>query len=280
MFRSGLVLVQLCLLSCGNDHGYGSGGASEVDGGDGLPMQLSGLPCDVQAFLASQCEGCHGSKPSSGVPISLTSYRDLTAKNRDGAIIAQRVLARITDTSSPMPPMPAPAVSAADIAMFQGWLNSGTPSSECATDPGPMEPGPFDGPAVCTSGRMWTSGNHGSPQMHPGRACVACHASGEGEGPRFTIAGTVYPTGHEPDDCYGGTSAAVEVADANGKVITLPVNTAGNFTNSSPVTFPIRVAVVANGKRRAMVASPPNGDCNSCHTQNGTNQAPGRIALP
>jgi hypothetical protein len=217
----------------------------------------------------------------------LMSYRDLTAKNRDGAMIADRVLVRITDTASPMPPMPAPAVSAADIGMFQRWVNSGAPQSSCGTDPGPTEPGPFDGPTVCTSGRMWTGGNHESPLMHPGRACIACHTASGGDdaeehddAPRFTIGGTVYPTGHEPDDCNGATSASVEITDANQKVITLPVNAAGNFFTSSPVAFPIHVAVVAGGKRRAMSASPPRGDCNSCHTQDGANQAPGRIALP
>jgi hypothetical protein len=29
-----------------------------------------------------------------------------------------------------------------------------------------------------------------------------------------------------------------------------------------------------------MVATTASGDCNSCHTQNGTSAAPGRITLP
>jgi predicted CXXCH cytochrome family protein len=29
-----------------------------------------------------------------------------------------------------------------------------------------------------------------------------------------------------------------------------------------------------------MTTAVPSGDCNSCHTQTGTNNAPGRIALP
>jgi hypothetical protein len=283
-------LVQLCLVACGNDHGLGPSGNGDVDAGTGadadVAAQLGGLPCDVQTFLASNCQTCHSSRPSGGAPMSLMSYRDLTARNREGALIADRVLARITDAASPMPPMPAPAVPAADIAMFQRWVGSGTPQSSCGADPGPTAPGPFDGPTVCTSGRTWTGGENESPLMHPGRACIACHTTSggdddrHGEAPLFTIAGTAYPTGHEPDDCYGATVASVEITDANQKVTTLPVNAAGNFFTTAAIAFPIHVAVVASGKRRAMSASPPRGDCNSCHTQDGANQAPGRIALP
>jgi hypothetical protein len=34
------------------------------------------------------------------------------------------------------------------------------------------------------------------------------------------------------------------------------------------------------GRERAMVTMQTSGDCNSCHTQNGANAAPGRIVLP
>jgi hypothetical protein len=142
-------------------------------------------------------------------------------------------------------------------------------------------PGPFDGPTVCTSGRMWRGGDDGSPQMHPGRACITCHANqDDDDAPRFAIGGTVYPTGHEPNDCNGATSAVVEVTDANGAVTMLPVNAAGNFFTTRRIATPFPVAVLANGKRRMMNASPPRGDCNSCHTPEGANGAPGRITLP
>jgi hypothetical protein len=44
--------------------------------------------------------------------------------------------------------------------------------------------------------------------------------------------------------------------------------------------------VVSMGRERAMIESQTSGDCNSCHTQNGTTpvgatmKAPGRIVLP
>jgi hypothetical protein len=43
---------------------------------------------------------------------------------------------------------------------------------------------------------------------------------------------------------------------------------------------PYKAKVTYMGRERAMVAAQTSGDCNSCHTQNGANSAPGRILLP
>ena len=251
------------LAGCGNDLGY-----------DTTTAANSGLPCDVQSFLSDRCQGCHGSQLAGGAPIHLMTYSELTATNASGVLVAERCLERMKSASAQMPPAPAATATSTEVAMFEAWVTAGTPPGDCAGGGA----GTFGGPAVCTSGKTWTGGNRESSLMHPGMACINCHSSGEG--PRFRIAGTVYPTGHEPDDCDGATTASVEVTDANGAVTTLTVNPAGNFYTQAAVAFPIHVAVVANGARRAMASSPPTGDCNSCHTQNGANQAPGRIALP
>lgn len=282
MLRSWVLYAtaQLCLASCGNDLGYPRAPDAGSDPGGGDPAERDALPCDVRAFLADHCQGCHGARLAGGAPMSLMTYRDLTARNADGVEIAQRALARIKSAGAPMPPMPAPSATATDISMFEAWVAAGTPTGDCSAPP---EPGPFDGPTVCTSSTTWTGGDRESPLMHPGRACIACHAverSHDDDAPKFRVAGTVFPTGHEPDDCNGAASATVEVTDATGAVTTLPVNAAGNFFTSAALASPIHVAVVANGKRRAMSGSPPTGDCNSCHTQDGANLAPGRIALP
>lgn len=254
----------LALAGCGNDLGYDT--ATGTDN--------AGLPCDVQAILSDHCEACHGATLAGGAPIHLASYSDLMARGAGGVKVAQRCLDRMRNAMAQMPPPPAAALSAAEIATFEAWIAAGAPSGDCMAGGGP-----FDGPVVCSSGTTWTGGNRESPLMHPGLPCIGCHASSE-DGPRFLIAGTVYPTGHEPDDCNGATSAAVEVTDAAGIVTTLPVNAAGSFFSSAAFAFPIHVAVVANGARRAMAGSPPSGDCNSCHTQDGASMAPGRIALP
>lgn len=279
----------ISLVGCGNDSGYGLYPDSSEPAPDSdidLPVGADELPCDVRAILADRCQICHGAKPSNGAPFPLVSYRDLTRTNTAGVVIAQRVLTRIKSPTSPMPPMPGEPLTAAEIALFEAWATAGTPTSKAGCQ---TVPGPFDGPLVCTSGTMWPGGNRGAPIMHPGGACIACHASSGDDAslvpkgddaPRFVIAGTVYPTGHEPNDCNGASAATVEITDATGAVTALPVNAVGNFFTTSRLPFPIHAAVVANGKRRAMVSSPPRGDCNGCHTPDGANGAPGRITLP
>jgi cytochrome c553 len=143
-------------------------------------------------------------------------------------------------------------------------------------------PDPLGTPPRCTSGTTWTGGNNGSSSMNPGRACVACHRNQE-EAPLFTIAGTLYPTGHEPDLCNGvngTTGARVVIVDAANRTVTLTPNAAGNFTYSGSVTAPYSAKVTYQGRERIMPVRQTNGDCNSCHTQNGTSGAPGRITLP
>ena len=137
---------------------------------------------------------------------------------------------------------------------------------------------PFAADPVCTSGSFWTNGE--GPTMRPGEACIACHTAQRG--PSFAVAGTVYPTAHEPDDCNGASSGAVVViTDAQGMVYELAVNAAGNFyLENATLALPFTAKVVVNGVERAMSASQTSGDCNSCHTQQGASSAPGRIVLP
>lgn len=147
---------------------------------------------------------------------------------------------------------------------------------------------PFAHDPVCSSGKMWTMGDLESPHMHPGRACLTCHASMEPEvANEFPVVGTVYPTGHEPDDCLGvdgtATPMYVEITTADARVLQLPVNGSGNFmydAEEGPLMFPISAVVVAGGETRAMLSPQMTGDCNSCHTEMGTNGAPGRIVAP
>jgi hypothetical protein len=119
------------------------------------------------------------------------------------------------------------------------------------------------------------------PMMNPGRACIDCHS--QDEGPHLTIAGTIYPTAHEPDLCYGAdgaNGAEVVITGADGRVITLIPNGTGNFSYAGAVAFPFHAKVVYMGRERVMAAAQTSGDCNICHTQAGAMSAPGRILLP
>src|SRR4030095_1003320 len=97
------------------------------------------------------------------------------------------------------------------------------------------------------------------------------------------LAGTVYPTAHEPDLCYGanGTNGAqVIITGADNQIITLIPNAAGNFYYGGALARPYRAKVVYMGRERVMGVAQTSGDCNACHTQTGAMNAPGRILLP
>lgn len=264
-------------------NGTGAGGT----GGSSNPGVSGDMPCEAANVLVASCTGCHGTPPSGGAPQALNSLAALQAASPGypGQSNGQRAVVRMASTTSPMPPAPNPAISAADQTAFAAWVTAGMPAGTCANivDAGTVIQDPaFTGANTCSSGSYWTGGNQGSSRMHPGLACIACHNGGEG--PTFSIAGTVYPTGHEFDDCYGtaASGATVTVTDRNGTSKTFTADSAGNFSgtvNGWPV-LPITASVSFGGKTRSMTTAVPSGDCNACHTLAGASNAPGRIALP
>jgi hypothetical protein len=115
------------------------------------------------------------------------------------------------------------------------------------------------------------------PTMRPGGDCIGCHAS-EGEGPSFTIAGTLMGALNDDTNCDGISGAQVVITDANGTEHVLVTNSAGNFFTEKAVAFPYSAKIVVDGTERAMAAKQSSGACNSCHTAHGANGAPGRIS--
>lgn len=284
----------------GSNASAGSGTAAGAPNAGGSPATGTGPLCDALAMLRHKCQTCHSNPPAdSSVPMSLVSYADLVAPSLSDPSVstAEMCIQRMQDTTARMPPAPATPASAADIQVLQAWIDAGEPSTCDAGSAGATGSGgaagtagavgnPYDTPVVCTSNQHWTGGDRESPNMHPGGACISCHTSGGGEGPRFTFAGTVFPSAHEPDDCNGldGSSAMAQViiTDASGSTFTLNVNSVGNFSYESrtaPV-MPYTAKVVSGGNERIMTAKQTTGDCNSCHTQDGANDAPGRIMAP
>jgi hypothetical protein len=247
-------------------------GAADATVPVGTNASAIGLPCEVADVLSASCSSCHGSPPSGGATNTMLSHDDLVApaKSDPSKSVAALAVERMQDAQRPMPPTgPAPA---AEVSALEAWISAGMPQGTCASASAPS------GASVCTSNKTWTRGNRGSSSMHPGVACIACHTSGEG--PLYTVAGTLYPTAHEPDDCNGTSSATVVVTDANGNTVQLTPNSAGNFASRASLATPLRVKVVSGSKVREMVSDAPSGDCNSCHTQDGTEQAPGRVMTP
>jgi hypothetical protein len=252
-----------------NEAGINTSGAGAGSGAN------TGLPCDVQQVLENRCVGCHLSTS----PPPLLTYEDLLRTGSDGKTLAVKSLERMKDTARPMPPAPAVPPTPDEITILQRWVDARTPRAQACTgiDGGTSRASSYDTPTVCTSNKTW--GGEQSAEMDPGAACITCHLR---KGPNFTIAGTVYPTAHEPNDCYGISSATLKVVvtDAQGKTLTLGVNQTGNFRSNSPLAPPFHVKVVDGTKERLMAGSLTAGDCNSCHTVGGANGAPGRVMAP
>lgn len=249
----------------------------------------TGLPCDVQQVVENRCIGCHGGDQA---PPMLT-YADLVAKSaKDPALkVAERCLLRMRSPDAGMPPPPALPPEADEIAAFDKWVDAGTPRGKACTPPPPLDggadagdAGPLptapDGGSVCTSATLWADGNNGDREMRPGGTCITCHSMLGG--PNYYVAGTVYPTLHEPNDCNGADLPRMEVVvtDATGKTVRLDTNAVGNFFSRTRLTAPLRAEVRQGGKTRVMQGAITAGDCNRCHTEKGINGAPGRVVAP
>lgn len=236
------------------------------------------LPCDVARVLGEGCSSCHGPTLAAGAPNHLLSRADLAAPSMfdPERTEAEESIARMRDPKKPMPP--SAVADPEDVAILEAWVAAGMPTGSCA-----VEAVDWSSPTVCTSDKVWDRGDDGSDKMHPGVPCIECHAkANEREAFVYSVAGTVYPTPHEPDDCYGvgSSSMRVVVTDANGTEHKLPVNGAGNFMLKTKIAMPYRVKVTANGRTREMQDAVDDGDCNRCHSERGDDEAPGRILAP
>lgn len=236
------------------------------------PMGATDLPCDVAAVVARNCATCHGAAPRNGAPMALVTVAAFQAASGSGATattIGARSVLRAKDAASPMPPYGK--MSDAEIATLEAWVTGGMKAGACSA--------PEVG-VTCTSGSAG-SRREGST-MRPGDTCIHCHAD-EGEGPSFDAAGTVFPSLREPTPCAAPPAApiTVELTDANGKLFTMSVNSAGNFSlESSSFKPPYTARVLAGGRSRAMKAAQIDGDCNACHAEPPRGGAPGRVLAP
>src|SRR5437763_1450794 len=104
---------------------------------DGPPPAASTMPCDVANAL-SPCQACHGAPPTESAPFSLVTYQDLTqvSPQYSDQTVAQRVVARMSDPTWPMPPNPLDPTPQADVDTIQAWIDQGYPAGTCTPPPG------------------------------------------------------------------------------------------------------------------------------------------------
>lgn len=258
------------------------------------PEDLAGLPCDIAKILANNCTSCHGQALEGDAETHLLSRDDLIADFK-GRVVAELAAERMRDNDAPMPP--DNSTSEGDIAVFEQWVADGMPAGSCGeeTTSGGKDGGVSHEPVklTCTSGTHWTRGNHESPLMKPGTACIHCHATGEvlddhdddndddddfEKGPTYYFAGTVYPSAHDENDCNGSDAVdttRVVLTGADGKSLSLKINAAGNFYTKNTLAMPVKAKVVSAAGTKTMKDPVEDGDCNKCHTAESF--SPGRI---
>lgn len=91
-----------------------------------------GLPCDVKAFLALHCQGCHSAEAKNGTPL-LTRENLVAASKKDPTLmVGERAIMRMIDAEKPMPPAAKnDRIVQADLEMFSGWLMAEMPAGRC-----------------------------------------------------------------------------------------------------------------------------------------------------
>lgn len=296
-----------------NDPNTDDGTSSEDDANQVPVLPSNGIPCDVESVLENRCLGCHGATDPKGPP--LLKFEDFSAKsNRDPAKTRGQLAAELMK-SKEMPKAPGVATDT-EIATVDAWVTGGMAKSteSCTTaaadagtipsvDGGTVDAGTTA--SACLSGKT-TSGESGKGEMHPGRACLDCHQ--KNGGPPFLFAGTVFDELHQPDECFG-SNAPVKVTivgkrgpgigggggGGRSNVYVTTVNAAGNFfvtqddLDAADVKLnpPFSITLTQPGKpARRMNTRIPSGDCNGCHTVDGTaglqglGKPPGRIVAP
>jgi hypothetical protein len=130
------------------------------------------------------------------------------------------------------------------------------------------------------SGETTTDPTQPGPLMMPGDNCLRCHNPISDTGaPPWSAGGTVFPA-TDAKTTDGVMGAVVEITDAQGKVVKLTTNEAGNFYTAEALEAPLRVALTHDGKRIEMPVDAPAGSCNACHSLPPVGGAPGRIHLP
>jgi hypothetical protein len=240
--------------------------------------------CQVFTILQEQCWTCHGTTLHDTATDRLLTIADLQAPSVIDPSVsnATRAAIRMETAKDPMPPGKTVTATADEIAIFKAWIAAGYPTATC----GDGIKDPYAAPVQCSGTQLAINQQEGE-DMNSGRACNTCHeqvnAEQGGDAPLFTLAGTIFPTAHEPDDCRSPAAkgAIVEITDSKGKVVTVTANEAGNFFyKENDLVFPYQARVTFEGRERVMVLPQTNGSCNDCHTETGKQDAPGRVLLP
>lgn len=239
----------------------GAGESQTAAGGNGGSV-VTGLPCDVQALLASRCDSCHGVVPSGGAPMSIVTYADLSAPalSDPSKTIADVAITRMQSTKLPMPPKPQAPATAAEVAVLQAWVDGGKPHGTCGGGAGgSVGSGAGAGGA---GGAVVVDGLPCDVATFVSTNCVTCHGSLPSGGAPMSLvslADFAAPSKSDPSKSMAQVSAT-RVVDPK-----LPMPPSGGLAASDIQMFQ---AWVANGI--------PGGSCGA----GGAGGGPTSMPLP
>jgi hypothetical protein len=131
----------------------------------------------------------------------------------------------------------------------------------------------YEGPQNCAPG---TGCDEAAVPHLPGSNCLSCHTPGNlpnGDDPAliFHVAGTAHADllGKEPL-----VGASVRVTGADGVIVAMTTDEAGNFWSTEAVVFPIRAKIYAHPSEIEMPITQPIASCNACHRCGGAAGGP------
>lgn len=154
-----------------------------------------------------------------------------------------------------------------------GTTDTGTPDTG-TPDTGVPEP-------TCGPEGVRYASDRWEEDMYPGGMCIDCHTNERRERPPiYTFAGTVFPYYGYREGCGGTPNATIEITGADGATLTLRTGATGNFFTQRSVALPYTAKVILGGAEIPMLTPQTDGDCNSCHSETGSNDALGRIIAP
>jgi mono/diheme cytochrome c family protein len=294
----GVSMLAACYMGVGSGADQNGNGTNPNNPSTSNPTNNGTCAADpwgaCEALLAAKCQSCHGATLSGGAPMALMTANDLKAPSKTNPSLNNVQLSIQRMQANTMPPGGG---GQSDIAVLQAWIDQGYPAANPnACDGGTPTyeagPDPYNTPVQCSSNKQGTHQKEGNATMNPGEDCMDCHQVGGNNERQFIIAGTVYKTAHEPNDCAGvATGYTVSGVDKNNAKWSATVNSAGNFyVQAGTVTPPLSNIIVkdSNGKTRPMAEAAPAGNCNACHTVSGAapyapgfaTKAPGRVMAP
>lgn len=210
-----------------------------------------------------------------GAPFALLTRADV----KDASA---RMLFRLQ--AGTMPPAPR-SVPPFEVGLFAAWIDAGFPETGACTalpDAGVVDAGQ---PTTCGSGAFYDLNLEPPGElMNPGLSCPTCHLSNGLDYVAFKYAGTVMAGLHEKNLCKSPPTSdggVVEILSPDGGLFwAWAVNTSGNFRTLDAGPSPYVARLTRGGATKASQTTHTSGDCNSCHTEQGANGAPGRLTWP